>query len=114
MLRIAPLSLAVFVALAGALPAQVLVVPYAPGPESVRFTGPWKRYQEHVLQLGPDLYAVLFRPGFIDRAGSVRAIAPLCAARGRKATGVGTVAPAELLFEGGVPRVLQGYRVRCE
>ncbi len=114
MLRIASLSFVALLALAGALPAQMLVEPYAPGPESVRFTGPWKRYQEHVLQLGLDLYAVLFRPGFIDRAGSVRAIAPLCAARGHKAAGVGTMAPVELLFEDGAPRVLQGYRVRCE
>lgn len=107
------LALAVMLAAAPA-GAQVTADPYAPNGETAAFTGPWKRYQTHVLKLAADRYAVLFRPGFIDREGAIRAIRPLCAALGKTAVGTGPVAPVELLFdiETG-PSVHQGYQVVC-
>ncbi len=101
--------------LAAALPAaaQVVTIPYAPIDETAAYSGAWARYQTHILKLGADRYAVLFRPGFIDRTGAVRAVAPLCAAQGKTAAGLGTIAPVQLIFEQGAASVQQGYQVVC-
>ncbi len=112
-LRPIALSLALALSAATAVPAQIVVEPFAPDAEVAQFGGPWKRYQTHILKLAANRYAVLFRPGFIDRKGAIRAIQPLCAAKGKVAQGLGIMAPVELVFEDGVPSVQQGYQVAC-
>lgn len=93
--------------------AQVIVEPYAPTDQGFAFSGPWARYQTLVLKLAADRYSVLFRPGFVDAEGAIRAIRPLCAAVGKTAVGTGPVAPVELIFTPDGPSVHQGYQVVC-
>lgn len=109
LLRLAALALL----LASPAAAQMFYEDFSVETERTRVDGPWARYQTHVLKLSADRYSVLFRPGFVDAATAIRAIAPLCAARGRGAVGEGTVAPVDLVLENGEDTVLQGYRVIC-
>lgn len=109
-----PLILAPALALTLAAPAaaQEIIEPFAPNGEVTRVSGPYARYQRHVLKLSANLYAVLFEPGFVDAATAVAAVAPLCGAARAKA--VGDIAPVDLVIEHGEVEVLQGYRVVCE
>ncbi len=110
MLRLAALILA----LAAPAGAQAVLEPFAPIPETAGVSGPYARYQEHILKLSPTRYAVLFRPGYVDAATAIRAIGPLCAAQGRTATGTGKVAPVDVVLDDQGMRALLGYRVDCK
>lgn len=94
--------------------AYLIEVPFDPIGERAQVTGPYDRYSPHILKLSARKYAVMFKPGFVDSIAAVRAVQPLCAAQGRQAQGVGTVAPADIVIEQGEPGVLQGYRVECK
>ncbi|VDC28565.1 hypothetical protein [Pseudogemmobacter humi] len=109
LLRVAAVALLI----ASPAAAQMFYEDFRDEAERTRVDGPWARYQTHVLKLSQDRYAVLFRPGFVDAPTAIRAVAPLCAARGRSAVGEGTLAPVDLVRENGEDSVLQGYRVIC-
>lgn len=93
--------------------AQVFYKDYRPGPEHTRVGGRYAFYNEGILRLEPNLYAVLYRPGFVDPTAALRAIAPLCAQRQMRAARLGPIAPVEIVRKTGEDRVLQGVRVRC-
>lgn len=115
---------ALIVSLAVALPAAVTVsapaeaqifkVPYHATEERTHLSGPYEPYALHVLQNSARRFEVLFKPGFVDPATAVRAVAPLCAQTGRKAYGVGTSAPAVVTVGSDGSFVLQAYRVNCK
>lgn len=109
MLRLIALTLA----LASPAVAQTVYEPFEPNGETTHVTGAWARYQEHILKLSGNRYAVLFRPGYVDEPTAIRAVTPLCAAQGLTAQGIGTIAPADVVLDNGGSRVLQGYRVAC-
>lgn len=115
---------ALIVSLAVALPAaltlsapaeaQIFKVPFHATQESARFSGPFEPYALHVLRHSARRFEVLFKPGFVDPATAIRAVTPLCAQTGRKAYGVGSTAPAEVVVGSDGAFVLQGYRVNCK
>lgn len=94
--------------------AYIVEVPYYPNGEKAHVTGPYARYAPHVLKFSARRYAVLFQPGFVDAGSAIRAVAPLCAAEGRRAAGVGLIAPADIVIADGETDMLQGYRVDCK
>lgn len=115
---------ALIVSLAAALPvaltvsapaeAQIFKVPFHATQERTQFSGPYEPYALHVLRHSARRFEVLFKPGFVDPATAIRAVAPLCAQTGRKAYGVGTTAPAEVTVGSDGAFVLQAYRVNCQ
>lgn len=107
-------TLALALLLATPAAAYVVEVPFDPNGERARVTGPYDRFNDHILKLSARKYAVMFEPGYIDTIAAVRAVAPLCAAQGRQAVGVGTVSPADVVIVRGEVDVLQGYRVECQ
>ena len=118
MLRALTLSLALALpaALTVSAPAeaQIFKMPFHATQEPARFSGPYAPYALHVLRYSARRFEVLFKPGFVDPATAVRAVSPLCAQTGRKAYGVGSSAPAEVVVGGDGAFVLQGYRVNCK
>lgn len=112
--QLIPMAAALTLALAAAAPAQVLYDQFDPNGQKTHVSGPYARFQEHVLKLSANRYAVLFRPGYVDAATAINAVRPLCAAAGKVAAGTGDVAPVDLVLEGGEHAVLQGYRVVCQ
>ncbi|MGA0539387.1 hypothetical protein [Neotabrizicola sp. VNH66] len=112
--KLAALAMPLALILAGPAAAQALLEPFAPTGETTRASGPYSRYLEHIMKLSPNRYAVLFRPGYVDAATAIRAVAPLCAAQGRSATGIGTVAPVDVVLDDTGMRALLGYRVDCK
>ncbi len=106
---------ALLVAALSAAPAlaQMHYDPFDPSAEQTAVTGPYARYQTHVLKLSKHRYAVLFQPGFVDFNTAVRVVTPLCAAQGRVPQGESMVAPVDVLLENGSPAVQQGIRVSC-
>ena len=114
-LSLAPLSL-VPLSLAIATPAAavIVVVPFDDSTEHAGVTGPYARYSPHILKLSESDYTVVFKPGFVDAGSAIRAVVPLCAAKGKQAQGISATAPVELIIEGGETSVMQGYRVACK
>lgn len=118
MLRALIVSLALAVPAVVSAPApaaaQLIEVPFHPETDRTRFTGAYKPYALHVLQLSARRYEVLFKPGFVDAATAIRAVAPLCADTGRQPFGIGPKAPAVVTVGRDGSFVLQGYRVHCK
>lgn len=107
-------ALALSLFIASPASAYLIEVPFHPNQEMARVTGPYDRFNDHILKLSARKYAVMFEPGYIDTIAAVRAVQPLCAAQGRQAFGIGTVSPADVVIINGKPDVLQGYRVECK
>lgn len=93
--------------------AQILYEEFTPRGELAEVKGPWARYQTHVLKLGKNSYAVLFRPGFVHAPTAVNAISPLCAAQAMHAQLAHQIAPVALVLANGEDAVHQGYHVDC-
>ncbi|MCB5409915.1 hypothetical protein [Pseudogemmobacter faecipullorum] len=100
-------------ALPAPVQAQILYEDFAPKGEVAEVKGPWARYQTHVLKLGKNRYAVLFRPGFIHAKTALNAISPLCAAQDMHAVLTNKIAPVVLVLANGEDAVQQGYHVDC-
>lgn len=109
-LSLAPLALS----LATPASAVIIEVPFSDSTEHAGVTGPYARYSPHILKLSGGEYAVIFKPGFVDAGSAIRAVVPLCAAKGKQAQGISATAPVDLIIENGETRVMQGYRVACK
>lgn len=106
-------AIAGVLALAAPAEAQLFIENFAPIDEATRVTGPYARYERHVLKLGRTSYAVLFRPGFVDGPTAARAVEPLCREQALRAVVQGEVAPVDLVIRDGEAEILQGVRVAC-
>lgn len=93
--------------------AQMLYENFDPNGERTGVSGPYARYQTHILKFSARRYAVLFKPGYVDAQTAIRAVKPLCAAQGLIAAGQGEIAPVDLVRVEGRNSVHQGYRVHC-
>ena len=93
--------------------AQMIVEPFSSTNDSTGVSGPYARYQRHILRLAKNRYAVLFEPGFSDNETALRAVQPLCAETGRRAELRGVNPPVDVVFANGDVDTLLGVRIDC-